>query len=270
MDGGLKLKKARERLGLRFREVEQATHLIAQKHKNLDFAVGLSRLSDIENKGVVPSIHRFYSLCAVYRLELTEVLTWYGVDLEETSRDFAFLSPSETHLLKFSVGQGASVTLPLKLDPGVDLRQTTDLSRVIQQWGKVPVSLLDNLDMEEYRYAIIGADDYFMFPLLRPGALLQIDESQRKVLNAGWTHEFERPIYFFELRDGYACCWANASGDHLILQPHPGSPCEPIVLDPESGADVIGRVVGMATQLETSYQPRVKSRRKSRSAAVLK
>lgn len=190
--------------------------------------------------------------------------------MEELSRDFAFLNPSETHLLKFSVGQGASVTLPLKLDPGVDLRQTTDLSRVIQQWGKVPVSLLDNLDLEEYRYAIIGADDYFMFPLLRPGALLQIDESQRKVLNTGWTHEFERPIYFFELRDGYACCWANASADHLILQPHPGSPCEPIVLDSESGADVIGRVVGMATQLETSYQPRVKSRRKSRSATVLK
>jgi transcriptional regulator with XRE-family HTH domain len=76
MDGGLKLKKARERLGLRFREVEQATHLISQRYKNLDFAVGLSRLSDIENKGVVPGIHRLYSLCAVYRLDLTEVLTW--------------------------------------------------------------------------------------------------------------------------------------------------------------------------------------------------
>ncbi len=270
MQAGLRLKNTRERLGLRYREVEKATNLIAQRHKNTDFSVGLSRLADIENKGVVPSIHRLYSLCAVYRLSMTEVLKWYGIDLAETGLDFSFLQPSETHLVQFSPGDGGSVTLPLKLDPGVDFRQTTDLSRIIQQWGKVPISLLENLDWEDHRYAIIGADDYFMFPLLRPGALVQIDESQRKILNAGWTHEFERPIYFFELREGYACCWANRSGNHLILQPHPGSPCEPIVVEYDTDIDVIGRVAGIAMHLEPVYEPRAKAKRKSRSVAVSK
>ena len=54
MDAGLKLKKTRESLGLRYRQVEQASNLIAQRHRNLDYVVGLSRLADIENKGVVP------------------------------------------------------------------------------------------------------------------------------------------------------------------------------------------------------------------------
>ena len=254
---------------MRYREVVRATNLIAQRHKSSDFAVGLSRLADIENKGVVPSIHRLYSLCAVYRVNLPDVLKWYGVDLADVALDFSFLQPRETHLVQFNLDEG-SVTLPLKLDPGVDFRKTTDLSRVIQQWGKVPVSLLENLDLEDHRYAIVGADDYFMFPLLRPGALVQIDESERKVLNGGWTHEFERPIYFFEFRDGYACCWANRSGNHLILQPHPGSPCEPVVLEYDTDVDVIGRVVGIAMQLEAVYEPNVKTKRKARLAAVPK
>lgn len=269
MDGGLKLKRTREKLGLRYRQVEQASNLIAQRHRNLDFTIGLSRLADIENKGVVPSLHRLYSLCAIYRLDITDVLDWYGIDLGEMARDWTFVTPSKTHLLQLSPGDRASVTLPLKLEPGVDFRQTTDLSRIIQQWGRVPVTLLDNLDIEEYRYAIIGSDDYLMFPLLRPGAMVQIDESQTKIQSTGWTHEFERPIYFFELRGGYACCWCNLTGGHLILQPHPSSPCEPIVLDYLNDVDVVGRVVGVAMQLEAA-PAKQKPKRKSRAAAVPK
>ena len=264
MDAGLKLKRIREKLGLRFRQVEKASNLIADNRNNLDFAIGLSRLADIENKGVVPSIQRIYSLCAIYRLDMTEVLDWYGVKIEQIVEDSAFVSPSRTHLLGFADSDRGSVTLPLKLDPGADLTKTTDLSRFIQQWGKVPVSLLANLDIREYRYAVIGSQDYLMFPLLRPRALVQIDENQRKIQGTGWTHEFERPIYCFELRDGFACCWCNLAGGHLILQSHPGSPCEPIVLNYPSDADVIGRVVGVAQHLEVPLP--AKPRKRTRSA----
>ena len=34
-----------------------------------------------------------------------------------------------------------------------------------------------------------------------------IDETQRKVVNSGWANEFDRPIYFLEHRQGYACGW---------------------------------------------------------------
>ena len=83
MEPGLKLKAVREKLGLRFREVEKASNLIAQRHKSADFAIGLSRLADMENKGVVPNLHRLYSLCAIYRLDMNEVLGWYGIDVED-------------------------------------------------------------------------------------------------------------------------------------------------------------------------------------------
>ena len=93
MDPGLKLKKVREKLGLRYRQVEQASNLIAQRHRNLDYVIGLSRLADIENKGVVPSLHRFYNLCAIYRLDFSEVLEWYGVTLAGMWQDSQTVAP---------------------------------------------------------------------------------------------------------------------------------------------------------------------------------
>ena len=42
---------SRERLNLRYRDVEEASHRIADRHKNDEFSIALSRLADIENKG---------------------------------------------------------------------------------------------------------------------------------------------------------------------------------------------------------------------------
>jgi hypothetical protein len=213
-------------------------------------------------------LHRLYSLCAIYRLDLGEVLGWYGVDLAQILQDGSYAKPPKTHPIGATGSRRGSVALPLKLEPGVDFRRTTYLSRVIQQWGRLPLSLLDNLDIEECRYGVIGSDDFRMFPLLRPGTLVQIDENQREIQTAGWMNEFDRPIYFFELREGYACCWCSLANEHLILQPHSQSPCEPIVLKLQD-ADVVGRVIGVAMQL-AHKESKVKKKGKVRSAASLK
>src|SRR5574341_364506 len=52
-DAGQKLKRARERLNLRYRDVEEASLRIAEKRGNGEFGIALSRLADIENKGTV-------------------------------------------------------------------------------------------------------------------------------------------------------------------------------------------------------------------------
>ena len=57
-EAGQKLKRARERLNLRYRDVEEASNQIAARHNNDEFSIALSRLSDIENKGTVPTIYR--------------------------------------------------------------------------------------------------------------------------------------------------------------------------------------------------------------------
>ena len=200
MDAGLKLKQVREELGLRYREVEEASLMIAQQNHSPEFIVSLSRLSDIENKGTLPTLYRLYTLCAIYRLDLYEVLQWYGVEMERLPQDSALISPGRTHPIGFRSNGGGTVVLPLKLDPGLDLRRTTYLSRMIQEWGRLPLALLDTLKVKQHRYAYIGTDDYMMYPLLQPGSLVQIDESRHEIQTSGWVNEHERPIYFFELQ----------------------------------------------------------------------
>lgn len=257
-EAGQRLKRVRERLNLRYRDVEEASVRIAQRHNNDEFMLGLSRLSDIENKGTVPTLYRLYSLCAIYRLDPYEVLGWYGVDFTTLISDSVLIEIEKTHTLEFHPGSFGDVRVPLSLDPGIDIRKTTFLSRMIQRWGRIPLILLESIDTRRHRYAFIGTEDWFMYPLLTPGSLVLIDETKRVVVNSGWTNEFERPIYFVERRDGYACGWCDQTSDSLILQPHPASMCAPAVLGLEE-VDIIGQVTGVAMHLDRAKKRRVRS-----------
>lgn len=258
-DAGQKLKRVRERLNLRYRDVEEASVRIAERHQNGEFILGLSRLADIENKGLVPSLFRLYSLCAIYRLDAVEVMTWYGVDLSEAPIDAAQIEIERTHPVGFSTSGHGLVQVPLTLDPGLDMRKTTYLSRMIQRWGRMPLMLLNTMDLEDHRYAFIGTEDWFMYPLLQPGSLILIDETKRSIVNEGWRNEFERPIYFIEHRNGYACAWCSMMDDRLLLQPHPASMSSPEVYIFPDEADVIGQVTGVAMRLDQKRKRRARS-----------
>ena len=262
-DPGQKLRRIRERLNLRVRDVELASLKIADKYHNDDFAVLINRVSEIENRNLIPTIHKLYSLCAIYRLDFQEVLEWYGISHGALPADAAIVDVPQTHMLSFrsnttQAGVAGDVLLPLALDPGLDPRRTTYLTRMIQRWGKLPLLFLEALNLKEQRYALIGTEDWFMYPLLQPGTFVSIDEAQRKIANSGWNNEFERPIYFFEHRQGFACGWASMNGERLILMPHPLSPCNPQIYKYPNDIDLIGQVSGIAMRLDQA--PRRRSR----------
>jgi transcriptional regulator with XRE-family HTH domain len=257
-DAGEKLKRVRDRLSLTIRDVEEATRKIANRHHNDEFVVGLSRLSEIENKGSVPTVYRLYSLCAIYRLDLLDVLEWYGIHVGELPGDAIAAESSRTHLIGFGAMNTGEVQFPLALDPGIDIRRTTFLSRLIQRWGKLPLSLLNGFNLKDHRYAFIGTDDWFMHPIIQPGSLVLIDESRRKVTSGGWTTEFERPIYFFEHRKGFSCAWCTVNGAQMVLQPHPASMCSPEIYSYPEEIDVLGQVTGVAMRLDLGKRRRAR------------
>src|SRR5437868_3079711 len=94
---GQKLRRVRERLNLRVRDVEQASLKIADKYHNDEFAILINRLSEIENRGLVPNIYKLYSLCAIYRLDVEEVYEWYGIKLAGLVADSAVAEIPQTH-----------------------------------------------------------------------------------------------------------------------------------------------------------------------------
>jgi transcriptional regulator with XRE-family HTH domain len=258
-DAGQKLRRVRERLNLRVRDVEHASLRIAEKYRNDEFAVLINRISEIENRGLVPTVFKLYSLCAIYRLDFQEVLEWFGINLTALPSDAGFADVARTHAVGFQASIHGDALLPLALDPGLDIHRTTYLSRMIQRWGRIPLMFLDGLELKDHRYAFIGTDDWFMYPLLQPGSFVIIDESRRKIANSGWNNEFERPIYFLESRQGWACGWCSQTENQLILQPHPSSGCSPQVFLYPDEIDVVGQVTGIAMRLDQGRKRRARS-----------
>ncbi len=245
---GRQLRTLREGLGLTLRDVENASTRLAKKYGNEEFAVVISWLSDIETKGILPSIYRFYSLAVIYRRNLDELLSWYGIDVNNVAADLAVIEPPKSHRAE-ALQMVKAVRMPIRMDPAFDLRKTVNLGRMIERWGLVPLSYLAQLADTEYSYGYIGSADFTMYPILLPGSLIQIDESRNQVAEGMWRSEYERPIYFVETRTAFVCSWCTLKGDELVLQPHPLSPQPVRVLRYPQEAEVVGQVVGVAMRL---------------------
>jgi len=246
--GGQNLRALREQLGLTMRDVESASTRIAERHGNDEFAVPPSRLSDIETKGVIPSVFRLYSLAVIYRRDMRDLLSLFGVSLDHIAGDLELAFPPKSHVSK-ALSSISSVQIPVRLDPSFDPRRTANIGRMVEQWGLVPVAYLAQFANCQYTYGYVGSEDLTMYPILPPGTFVQVDEAKNRVVEGGWRSEYERPIYFVETRNGHTCCWCTQTGEEIILQPHPLSPVSARVLRYPQEAEIIGQVVGVAMRL---------------------
>ena len=97
-----------------------------------------------------------------------------------------------------------------------------------------------------------------MSPLLPPGTFVQIDAQQTRVKKAlatkggGGQSQFARPIYFLDIRNGYACGWCELVEDKLVLLAHPLSPVKTRIFVFQKEAEIIGQVTGVAMRIVLS------------------
>jgi len=212
---GEKLKRARERLKLTYRDVEKASQNIAQRRGSDEFSIALSRLADIEHKGTVPTIFRLYTLSAIYRLDFTDVLGWYGVPLEQLPHDAQLNPLNETHAASFAApSKNSTVQLP----PEIDLNSTTFLSHLSRRGNKTGLLFLSGWDLRQHRYGFIGLEDWSMFPVLRPGSLVLIDEPELH-LHTHWQAKLLEMLQGIQRRRGGQIILATQSGDLFGFAP---------------------------------------------------
>jgi transcriptional regulator with XRE-family HTH domain len=251
---GYRLRQLRERLGFSLREVENATAVIATHFSNPDFAISLGRLSDIESKNAVPNIYKLFSLSLIYRMDIRTIFAWYGMDLNQAS-EVPIPKPKVTYITD-SMAAKSELPLPT-FDPGFSLNTTSNVGRLVQEWGHFPLGTLERFASAKFTYGYIGQEDYTMYPLLPPGSFVQVDETQTRISTMDWVNEYERPIYFVETRVGYVCCWCSLPRpDQIVLEAHPLSHVAPRVMRHPQEAEVIGRVVGVAMRLEVRAKQR--------------
>lgn len=76
---GQRLAKMRLRRGLTLYEVFVLSREVAARRKRMAFCIQPSRLSEIESKGVTPTIYKLYSISVIYDTPITELLELYGI-----------------------------------------------------------------------------------------------------------------------------------------------------------------------------------------------
>jgi hypothetical protein len=248
--GGQFLKTVRERLQIGLREVQEASAVIASEEANENFYVSAARVTQIENETSMPSVFKLFSLCSIYGLDLVDVLSKYGIHANRTHAYETRFLPDATRTIAAEIhGSIEKLTIPVRLDPTFRWETTQLINRVVALWGEIPAAFLLRCSPRHHTYGFVGLTDRTMFPLLRPGSLVMIDPQRRRVQQNGWKNEFERPVYFLELREGYRCAWCQVDGARLTLIPHPisGLPVQTFSLANE--VDVLGQVVGVAMRL---------------------
>jgi len=245
---GLRLRQVRERLGLTYRDVERISYELAARRGRPEFVLHISRLADIENHNVVPSLHKLYTLAVAYHLQPLEMLVWYDIPVAECFEDgVAFPSP-RTH----RVAPPTSMKVPLRFDPAFDPKRTDLLSRMVERWGHFD-GALTNKD-GRYCYGMVGLDDRRMMPLLRPGSVVLVDTSFRELADDYWASEYDRPIYFVDVRNGYRCGWFQERGSLLVMQPHTLSRCLQESWKRPDEAEIVGKVIGVVMRFNEPWQ----------------
>jgi transcriptional regulator with XRE-family HTH domain len=248
MDPGFRLRQIRERLGLTYRDVERASLALARAHTRPQFTLHISRLAEIENGGVVPSLHKLYALAVVYHLHPLKILEWYDMSLERLLGDAVTFTSPQTHLMA-SLGFSATEKLATSVPP--------DGTEFLARNAADGTGLKDVLNSENghhHRYGCIGLRDRRMEPILRPGSIVLVDVSVRRLQENEWGNEYDRPMYFVELHDGYRCGWFQQQGARLAMHPHPLSRCMPESWVTPDDAEIVGRVVGIVTRLPAPWR----------------
>ena len=244
------LKALRSHLGITMREVEDHSRRIAGDENNQEYYVSNAWLSQIENKTATPSIFKLYSLSVIYRTKFTDLLLLFGVNLEKISGHQITTPLPNTHLTELEIyDEDRPVSFPVRFDPGFRANETALLSRMVEVWGEIPIALLRHLQIRKSCYGFIGLKDYTLHPMIRPGSFVQIDDSDKRYQQYPWRSEYDRPIYFIELRTGYACSWCDLQGKTLTLILHPLSPCKLRHYEYPHEAEIIGRVTAVAMRL---------------------
>jgi transcriptional regulator with XRE-family HTH domain len=258
MDPGARLKEIRTRLGITTREVAIFSKTIADAEGNNEFLISSPWLTQIENeKTALPSIYKLFTLASIYGLSYPQLLALYGVDTQKVKQYHAEMPIGKTRLTEHdSTETPPFLEIPVRFDAGLNLNQTNLLSRMIESWGKVPLEFIQHFDLRHRLYGFVGLKDYTLYPLVKPGSFVEIDPDVKKPKHGVARSEFDRPIYFVDLRNDYACAWCDLIEDKLILLAHPLSPVKTRIFAFPQEAEIVGQVTGLAMRIAINLTER--------------
>lgn len=255
-EAGRRLRAARERRGLSTRDVERMSRVLADGKQNQEYYISHAWLSQIERGELTPAIYKIYTLSTIYQHRFDQVLEFFGIRIGDIGREQVRQPLPNTDFI------GAPDAPPDSGPTAFDFVQTdrTDLvSRMFFGPERPESRLFPQSPAGASVYGYVGSRDFTLYPLIRPGTFVEIDPAQRRIESARWENVFERPIYFVELRDEYACSWCEERDSSLVLVPYPQSGCRVREVRRPDQAEIIGRVTAINMRIAGSREKRAGS-----------
>lgn len=239
MPAGQKLKNLRNKRNITVRDVEQASRRIADVKGDKRFCISNGWLAQLENGVSEPSICKLFSLSVIYHANFLDLVRLYNVDVDDKEK---YEPVADPHLTQLISNKNNVEGLPF--DPSGQL--STSLIFELEATSAQQLAVGEKRG-PNIIYGHLGSSDLTMYPMIRPSALLKIDTSQNKLAAGAWRNEYERPIFFVELREAYACGWCELQGNQLLIIPHPSSPATVRRFAYPREAEIVGRVVSYST-----------------------
>jgi len=246
---GKRLRAERQRLDLSLRDVENLSHGIAEKLQNSDYNIAHTSLADIENGKWPPTLHRLFTLSVIYGYDYDRLASICGIPASESLQEHQKIHLPRTYLVgPVPERHRKTVFSAVELREKLRAERTNLVPKMIETWQEVPLEL-QLMNGSDPLYGYIGRDDYTLHPIVRPGAFVRIDPRQKKIPIVRWRTDYDRPIFFIELRDRYVCTWCEMHDGRLILIPSQQSNRRTLHLRYPADATIVGRVTGISMDI---------------------
>jgi hypothetical protein len=234
------LRTIRQRWQLSLCEVEERSLRFAQERGNPAFQVSASWLDRLEREEHELTVNKAIALAAIYNLSTEQLLRSIYPAGQQPVLMRQLSGPNATMLLTGGpLEEQARYLLLGTLGP----EPPDETALISPEDGSSPVP---------YARGVIGKRDHTTAPMIPAGSVVQIDTQQRAISSRkGWTHGFQRPVYFLVTRDAYVCGWCelDRNSEWLTLIPHPMSPASSRRWKYRTEIENLGRVVAVAIRL---------------------
>lgn len=238
---GLRLRRIRADWGLSLREVEERSLHLANESGDLAYQISASWLARIEREEHQLTASKLVALAAIYNLDYEQILGQRTRLKKAINTSHRMFEPNATVFLEHGA-QSARETS--ELAPESAHTSVPDQTSILERSNASFPS--------PCRFAILGRCDRSLDPMIKAGAVLEVDPQKRAIMpRRTWSNEFDRPIYLLMSHEGYRSGWCELDRDShwLTLIPHPLSHARSQRWRINTEVEVVGRVTAVHMRL---------------------
>jgi CheY-like chemotaxis protein len=212
-------------LGLSYKDVVAETERLAKLHNNSDMRVGKSTLGNIISGSIrQPGTAKLDSLRIILNLSRADMDGAIGLQPERRFIEQLEVSRARTHEVPLdAVARHRRIKIPV-IREDAQLEDTQFFEGALKSWAEIEVEYLGSFYPPYLAYVVVGEEDANASPIAPPGSRLLVNKLLNKVNSAENVSFHERELFYVLTPNGPTCVYAeNASGDKIVLIPHPAS-----------------------------------------------